>query len=52
MSLVYNDKCLGEAPCKEFELTKIDKFIGVTWLLHKAYLKKDIEKYSMHAHQI
>jgi hypothetical protein len=24
----------------EFELSKIDKFIGVTWLLHKAYLEK------------
>jgi hypothetical protein len=35
----------------EFKLTKIDKFIGVTWLLHKAYLEKDVEKYSMHAHQ-
>jgi hypothetical protein len=36
----------------EFKLTKSDKFIGVTWLLHKAYLKKNIEKYNMHAHQI
>jgi hypothetical protein len=24
----------------EFKLTKRDKFIGVTWLLHKAYLEK------------
>jgi hypothetical protein len=24
----------------EFKLTKRDKFIGATWLLHKAYLKK------------
>jgi hypothetical protein len=24
----------------EFKLTEIDKFIGVTWLLHKVYLKK------------
>jgi hypothetical protein len=23
----------------EFKLTKKDKFIGVTWLLHKAYLE-------------
>jgi hypothetical protein len=25
---------------RKFELTKIDKFIGVTRLLHKAYLEK------------
>jgi hypothetical protein len=24
----------------KFKLTKMDKFIGVTWLLHKAYLEK------------
>jgi hypothetical protein len=24
----------------EFKLTKRDKFIGVTWLLHKTYLEK------------
>jgi hypothetical protein len=24
----------------EFNLTKIDKFIGVMWLLHNAYLEK------------
>jgi hypothetical protein len=24
----------------EFKFTKIDKFIGVTWLLHKTYLEK------------
>jgi hypothetical protein len=36
----------------EFKLTKRDKFIGVTWLLYKAYLETDVEKYNMHAHQI
>jgi hypothetical protein len=31
MSLVYNEKYLVEAPCNGvFELTKRDKFIGVT----------------------
>jgi hypothetical protein len=36
----------------EFKVTKRDKFIGITWLLHKTYLEKMLEKYSMHAHQI
>jgi hypothetical protein len=30
LSSVYNKKCLAEAHVMEFELTKIDKFIGVT----------------------
>jgi hypothetical protein len=33
----------------KFELTKIDKFIGVMRLLYKTYLEKML---SMHAHQI
>jgi hypothetical protein len=26
----------------EFKHTEIDKFIGVTWLLHKSYLEKTL----------
>jgi hypothetical protein len=39
-SSIYNKKYFGEASCKKIELTKRDKFIGVIWLLHKAYSKK------------
>jgi hypothetical protein len=39
---VYGEKCLGEVLVMEFKLTEIDKFVGVTRLLHKAYLEKTL----------